>query len=164
MDDRSPYAPPSATVTTAAQQRGSAWKAVVLGLLTDIGGSIITSVVIGIAYAAVLASSGMAQEEAMQAFMELEQNTTLMLLMYSVGGLFSVLGGYVCARIVRYNELRWAMFVALGSAAAGAVLGSQEEPAMQILLLGTTVASVLLGAWLGARVNRRRLAALGLPA
>lgn len=164
MDDRSPYAPPSATVATAEQQRGSPWKAVVLGLLTDIGGSIIASVVIGIAYAALLASSGMAQDDAMQAFADLEQNTTLMLLMYGVGGLFSVLGGYVCARIVRYNELRWAMLVAFGSATTGVLLGSQDEPAAQLLLLGATVAAVLLGAWLGARVNRRRLAALGLPA
>lgn len=165
MEHRSPYAPPASDLSTAEQPRGSPWKAVALGLLADIGGSIIAGLVVGITYAAMLAFSGTAQEDAMQAFAELDQNTTLNIAMYTVGGLFSVLGGYVCARVAKYNELRLGIIVAVGSALFGFLLGSREHGlAMEVLLWVATFGSVMLGAWMGLRVNRRRLSTRTMPA
>src|SRR5690606_37718675 len=58
-----PYAPPGAAVGDLPAKPGSAVKAVVLGFLVDIGGTLVGTIVLGIVYGIVLAASGASEEE-----------------------------------------------------------------------------------------------------
>src|SRR5438045_9611498 len=63
IDQNNPYNPPSAVLTTPANKPGSPIKAVFIGLLVDIGGSMAASLIVGIIYGMALAVSGASSGE-----------------------------------------------------------------------------------------------------
>ena len=101
-----PYAPPEAAVHDLPVKPGSAFKAVALGLATDIGGTLVATVILALIYGAALGAAGVRREEIAAAMQVSATDSWFFYAMTGVGLGFSVLGGYVCARIARRSELK----------------------------------------------------------
>lgn len=154
MDERSPYAPPVSDVSVSKERKGTAWKAILFGLLVDIGGTTIFAFVGGMLAVILLTSQGMDEAQLDQLFSE--RSSPLMIAMTVIGGLFSVLGGYVCARIAKQNELRLAGVMALITSLFNIYFGDDNRGmTLDLLLYAAGIVSVLFGSWLGMRRNQR---------
>jgi hypothetical protein len=149
-----PYRAPTTPVTDAPPPPRSPILAVLAGVAVDIGGSVVSSVVIGIVYYATLASRGGSPEEIGAALSEMGSSSGYFVVAVATGLGFSVLGGYVCARVARRKERRLAaiaglLSVATGLSIGGASLGLWGNAGMALL----SFASVMLGGELGRRRN-----------
>src|SRR6185369_11699173 len=73
-----------------------------------------------------------------------------------VGCLFSVLGGFVCARIAKHFEYRLGAIMSAVSLALGALLvDASTHPAIAAISLLATVAATMAGIHIGVLRNRR---------
>jgi MFS family permease len=152
-----PYDPPQTPVSDPEPQAGSPVKAVLLGLTVDIGGSLLASVALGIVYAVVLGSQGVEGEDLRQALEGVMQTGWGFAIGSAVGCAFSVLGGFVCARISRRRDYRLGWVQAGLSVAIGALLSAEGYSLLQqVLLGGVTVACVLIGVRTGMRTAAPR--------
>lgn len=133
-------------------------KAVLIGSLTDLGGSLGAGQILILVYGVWLASEGMSLAEMEEAMTHVDPGSGIALAGNVVGTLCSWLGGYVCARLAPAPELKWAGVVAAISAAAGLALG-QDYPALLSALLSLfSAAAVMVGGWMGMRRNFERSA------
>lgn len=150
-----PYTPPQAELADAEPQPGSPVKAVVLGLVVDIGGTLVASAVLGIIYGISLAASGASQEEIAEISANLPLDSWPIIGSTVFGCAFSVLGGYVCARIVKRAEYKYGAFVAVISAILGLLMGAGHYSELaNVSLTVLTFLMVMLGARLGYAKNR----------
>jgi hypothetical protein len=121
-----PYAPPEATVHDLPAKPGSAFKAIALGLATDIGGTLVATVILALIYgvgARRLRRQARGHRRDHAGF----GDRLVVLLCPSLVGLgFSVLGGYVCARIVRRSELKLGAILAAMSALLGILFAGED--------------------------------------
>ena len=151
-----PFKPPHADVRDQPPRPGSPLRAILTGLAVDIGGSLLTSVVLTVLYVASLAASGMSQDQVSEAMKHVPPTSAVAIAGTLIGACWSVLGGFVCARIVQRDEYRVGAVMAALSAFLGLLLGGTDEPAdMLALLTLTTFACVLLGVKYGRAVNVR---------
>jgi hypothetical protein len=152
-----PYAPPQAALKDAPPAAGSAVKAVVLGLLTDVGGTLAAVVLIMFVYGIVLGASGVRQEE-IAAAVNVDFASTDSGWFYvgaAIGLGFSVLGGYVCARIARRSEMKLGAIMALLSAGLGLAMGSdQMQLGTNLSMTLATLIAVMAGARFGQKKNQ----------
>lgn len=152
-----PFKPPRAHVRDQPPRPGSALRAILTGLTVDIGGSLLSSVVLTILYAALLAASGMTEDQVSDAMKNIPPTSIVAILGTVIGACWSVAGGFVCARIVRRDEYRVGGVMGGLSALLGLMLGGADEPAdMLVLLTLTTLACALLGVKYGRALNRRQ--------
>lgn len=163
MDSRNPYRAPGANLADPAPRPGSPYQAVGLGLLTDFGGTLALSLIVALVYGVLLAASGATPEEAAAASKSAASPGSWPFYAISIGGgLFSVLGGYVCARIAGQSEYTLGVILAAISMVLGVVLGGGgDDVGMTIVLHAASVACVMLGAHLGKARNRRARVVLG---
>jgi hypothetical protein len=128
---------------------------VALGVVTDVGGTVVFDTLIAVVYATVLAKQGVGASQIAALIQDQSLDTSFGLLA-TVGGLgFSYLGGLVCARIARRSELRYAAITAVLNTLAGLALSGGQMGLPK--LIGTTVLSiavVLLGAVHGRARNK----------
>ena len=105
-------------------QSASKWnintKAVALGFLSDIGGSIVLSLML----ASAMAGAGMGQND----IIERMQSTNGLLLNLIMGLGCTVLGGYVAGRVAKREEIRHGVVVAVMSLLLGLFLEFFPEP------------------------------------
>jgi membrane protease YdiL (CAAX protease family) len=153
MSSPSPYRPPEAPVADQDRPRGSPVKGMLYGALVDIGGTLLAGIVLGILWGIWLAASGNSAEQIAEAVKNPDPTSLVSIAGYVIGTAFSGLGGYVCARVARETELRCAAVVAGISIAFGFAVGGAQTPEMGVLMIVTTVAAVMLGAWMGRRRN-----------
>ncbi|HTT38100.1 MAG TPA: hypothetical protein VMH32_10575 [Burkholderiales bacterium] len=154
MSEPNPYGAPSARVDDhpdPVDQRFR-WKAVFLGAVADLGGTMIASIVLFVAFSVLLgASEGSAEQIGAQ----LQQSWPFLMTSMIVGSGFTVLGGYVAGRIARHSFLKHAFAAGAISFVVGIVLsGSEESPYSGLLsLLAYTLhfPLALFGGWLAAR-------------
>ena len=151
-----PYSPPEATVRDQPPRPGSAFKAVAMGLLVDIGGSLIGTIIIAVLYGIALGAAGVKREDIAAALQPTTATDSWFFYASTLLGLgFSVLGGYVCARIARRSELKLGAILAALSAIAGLAFagdGVQLGTLLSLTLLG--IGAILVGAKLGLAKNR----------
>jgi hypothetical protein len=130
-------------------------KAVLLGLLTDIGGSICVGLVLSIVIGVVAAMSGDVSPGHIAA---LRQNFTLKLTGLFGTTLFTAFGGYVAARIARLSPLANSLAVGIVSLllaiALMAVLPGVSPPWKIIAGCIVTTPAALLGGYSVARSQR----------
>jgi len=151
-----PYRPPEAVVKDQDRPRGSPVKAVLFGVLTDIVGTSAASVMLSIIWGVMLAAGGASAEDIMESAGNIDPGSPIAIISYVIGAACSFLGGYVCARVARYDELKWGSIVAVISVATGLVISSQVQAAeLNVLLSILSIVAVMAGAWLGARHNQR---------
>ena len=152
-----PYAPPEAAVHDVPPKPGSWFKAIALGLAVDIGGSLLATIILAVIYGAALGAAGVRRED-IAATMQASANDSWFFYVGTLAGLsFSVLGGYVCARIARRSEMKFGAILAALSALSGFLLAGDEQQLgtlLSLTLLG--FGAVLVGARLGLAKNLRR--------
>ncbi len=152
----SPFTPPGSRLADQMPRAGSPLKAVILGLLVDVGGSIAAGVLMTAAYAASLASSGVGPDGITQALEHLPGDSWLSIAGMVIGGLFSVLGGYVCARVARRSE--FALGAVLGALSIGFGIwagAGRHSVWFEAVLSLLTFLAVMFGVRLGAARNER---------
>jgi hypothetical protein len=154
MSSPNPYAPPQAAVRDAPPGAGSAIKAVALGLLADIGGTFAASIMLMVGYGIVLGASGASVEEISAADLT-STDSWLFYVGGAVGLAFSVLGGYVCARVAKRNEMQLGAVTAIISAVIGLLLAAdQYQLGTNLSMTLAAIIAVMVGARLGYRKNR----------
>lgn len=151
-----PYRPPASDPAPRTEPRGSAVKAVLLGALADVGGSVAAGIVLTFTYAFLLGLAGADPEQIAFALANVPVDSWFSILGMVVGSGFSVLGGYLCARIARHSEYQLGAIVAAISALSGLVLGGRVPAGIDLAFSLVTVASVMLGSWIGLIRNRQR--------
>lgn len=151
-----PYNAPTAVVADRDRPAGSPLKGVIYGLLVDLGGTLAAASALMIGYGIYLATGGASPEEIERAAKELDPFSSIGLAAGAIGLGFSVLGGYVCARVAGSPELKWAAVVGAISAISGFVLSTEAYSlGTNIVLSALGFAMVMLGGHLGARRNAR---------
>lgn len=150
-----PYAPPEATVKDLPAKAGSAFKAVAFGLGADIGGTFVAGIALALIYGVVLGASGASTEEIMASTKAIGTDSWLFYAGALVGLAFSVLGGYVCARIARRDEMKLGAILAGLSALIGVLFsGEAYQLGTLISLTLAGIGAVMIGARLGYTKNR----------
>lgn len=153
-----PYASPATTERRIAQP-GSPQKALIYAIAVDLGGTTLTSLLVLTGQAMhLIANHPPEQLESLLTDFHSKGPTKWM--MTALGFAWSAVGGYVCASVVRQDELRWALVLAgiicgLGLLAGAASFSLLENAAM--LVVSTVM--ILLGAGLRIPANRRRVGA-----
>ena len=151
-----PYAPPGAAVEDLPAKPGSALKAVSLGLVADIGGTLAGGIVLMVIYGIVLGATGASAEAIMASAADFNATDSWLFYLGTVVGLgFSVLGGYVCARIARRAEMKLGAVLAVLSAVIGLLLSANEYQLGALLSITlASIGAVMIGARLGYAKNR----------
>ena len=150
-----PYAPPEASVQDLPSKPGSALKAIALGLAVDVGGSLVAAIILAAIYGAVLAATGVPREDIAAVMQASATDSWFFYIGSLVGSSFSVLGGYVCARIARRSEMKLGAILAAMSAVSGFFLGGDEmQLGTNLSLTLLTFGAVLVGVRLGLGKNR----------
>lgn len=116
---QNPYQPPEAPVADRDERFGSSVKAILLGLVVDIGGTVVAGTVLAIGWGVALGASGATGEEINRFFRE---SSTFMWVNLCVGLGFTGLGAYVAARIANRAEYRFALMLGLCSLAIGELM------------------------------------------
>lgn len=156
MTRNNPYAPPDAKLADPAARPGSPIKAVTIGLAVDLGGTVVATVILALAYGIVLGALGATAEEIEAVTTDMSTDSGFFYTLALAGLAFSMLGGYVCARIARRSELKLGAVLAAISAGVGLAFGG--DPSRLGMLISLTIlgiAAVLAGANLGRAKNRR---------
>jgi hypothetical protein len=149
-----PYKPTATSLKEPPSPPRSPILAVLVGLVVDFGGTTIASIVVGIVYAATLAGRGVPVEQITEAVTEFDPASGYGIVAMLVGGGFSILGGYVCARIARRNERKVSAVLAAVSAVLGFLSGGEAlDWWLNVGLTVLTLASVMAGGELGRRRN-----------
>jgi hypothetical protein len=82
------------------------FKGVIIGAVTNVAGTGIWGMILGVYLAAKYQLYTLSYAEQMRHVQDLLlQDSTMMILNTAIGGGFSVLGGYIAARIAKHNEL-----------------------------------------------------------
>lgn len=160
-----PYTPPSAQVGDIEVRKGSGIKAILAGLAVDIGGSILSGVAFVMIAGIFMSNTGADGDQIASSINALADDPWIYSGGVAAGFLFSVLGGYTCARIARHSEYRLGAILAAISIAFGLIVGTGEDSlALDIALMAAAFASTMIGIWLGTsrnakdRTRRQRLA------
>jgi hypothetical protein len=158
MSDNPSKPPESDRSTRTPDVPGSPLRAVLTGLAIDIAGSAVLGIVLGHVYGWTLSGPDMTEAQVNDAVAHLPLASPFGILGLLLGALMSVLGGFVCARIVLRNEYRAGFAMAGVLALFGLVFGdggSDDADQLTGLLILCTVACNLLGVKYGAEYNRR---------
>ncbi len=157
LERQDPYRPPKSEVLDTDDRKGSPAKAVTVGVLIDIGGSSIAGFVMVAIYGVMLASSGASPDEIAAALGTIAPDSWFSIIGFGLGALFSLWGGYVCARIARQSELKWGGVVAAISASFSLLIGmAAYSILLNLAAAALTIGAVMFGAWTGAGMNRRQ--------
>lgn len=120
-----PFAPPSSNVEVADTNRGSAIKAVALGLATDLGGTIVVSLLVALVYGGYLGATGSTPEE-----------TAATMQVFSYDSPMGIVIGIVGIVLIVLTS------------------GQQTQSAMLVIPALATLAAIMIGIHLGVRKNR----------
>lgn len=154
----SPYRPPEAAVADPEARRGAPVKGMILGLVVDIGGSLLASFVLFFVWAIWLGMQGVEPEAIAETLAEPDPLSGFSFFAYIVGGVFSWLGGYVCARVAQETELRCAAVVGVISTLLALAMGWGLPFGLHLFLTALTFGAVMLGGWMGQQRNLRTAA------
>jgi hypothetical protein len=134
----------------------AALKAVVYGVLVDVGGSIAAGMAIALAYGISLAAAGASPEDIERAMSEAQAPAWLSIVGFVVGCAASFLGGFVCARVAAGAEMKWVGVVAAVSGIVSLLMGSAAyafEWNAVLALVG--MGAVFAGGWAGVQTKGR---------
>lgn len=162
--NENPYSTPQADVRQPVEiRKGSLVKGIAIGLVADLGGTTVISFVLGIVYGIVLAASGMPPEQIQEYYAANYSPFAGIGLCITVAGMgCSVLGGHLCARIVRERELYAAGWMAALTVSYTLLLAKDElGAAVFAAMLALTIAAIFAGAALGRYRNAREAKGLG---
>ena len=147
-----PYTPPNAPVDGREAERvGATWKAVLIGVTTDLLGTTIAGVVLVVFFSGMLVAQGNQPE---QIGARLLESSAYQIVSLMVGLAFTALGGYVAARVANHHEYRHALIVGAIVLVIGEVLISSDPTGMKLSLRVIGDLMVIPAALMGAHVYR----------
>jgi len=152
------YASPRAKVETypATNRKGSPIKAIVIGVLVDIGSTLLFGMLVGLSYGLWMVSQGMGSEEIESTFLSQQLVSIYGLSMVTAGLSFSILSGYVCARIVNYKEYKFATLLSVVTISLTLLMGATNHSLLENIVLNLlTIIAVLLGAMIHVKRKAR---------
>ena len=145
-----PYAPPAAELADQPSRPWAPWAAVLLGLLVDVGGSALTGLFVGVGYAAFSIASGADPKSLTENLAGLASDPWAVGISAIVGGFFSLLGGWLCARLAQRRDYKLGIVLAILSFLCGLLMSANEySPMVHVMFAALTFASVLIGTRLG---------------
>lgn len=148
------FAPPTARVADFTVERGSPIKAILLALAVDLGGTLLSAVLIGMIYAISLASFGASEDHVAASLQNVSPNSWPSVAGAAVCILFSVLGGFVCARVAKHAEYKLGGVMAAISVAVGLWMGNvQLSVLMNVSSAVITTGAIMFGVRLGIARN-----------
>jgi len=151
MDDAtdSPYQPPAAQVRDRpAVKKPAPVKAVFVGLAVDVLGTLVFQFIIGIVYGLILVSRGVTPDNIKQVAESFGWGAWIHAVSLAVGMGFSLLGGYICARIARERVLRSVTAMALLDVALAVPFTHGAFDLEAVGLIAGMVVAIFVGAWL----------------
>jgi hypothetical protein len=149
--DQNRYRPPRASLNPRQREPGSIPKAVVIGAIIDIGGTMIAAIGVVLIYAFMLGFQGYSETEIERALTEVPTLSPLWLILNAIGLAVSAFAGYQSAVIANRNNYLAPGLVSLVSVGFGALYGGQYEFREFMMLNALTVIAVLSGASLYIR-------------
>jgi hypothetical protein len=162
VTEENPYKPPTAPVRDAGPPAPrSLTLAVLVGLAVGVGGTMLSRLVVGMVYFTVTLERSATTAQYVEALPS--PLSSIWITLVSLGCVFSVLGGYVCARVARRHERRVTLALAVLNTAIvfSTIFGGIGTFAMLVLAL--TFVSVMAGGGLGRYRNlaeRRKTASI----
>ena len=157
MSEPTPYGAPGARVGDPPDpiDRRFRWKAALIGAATDLGCSIVAGIVLTVVFSVMAGPHADATEEMLE---QMGQSWPFLLISMAVGGGFTVLGGYVAARVARHSFLKHALAAGAISLVLGTLLFRGDDgPYAGVLALlgyGLHLPLALLGGWFAATAAR----------
>jgi hypothetical protein len=150
-----PFEPPRANLQVRNKEPGSLPKAVAIGVLIDVSGTLLVGFAAAIVYGIVLGARGLSEDQIARAFEDIDPWSAFGLLTSFLGMLVSAFAGYQCARIANRNGYLAPGILAMISCGFGAALGGDLYSQLELLVLsGLTVVAVLGGASIYVRQMR----------
>jgi hypothetical protein len=156
-----PFEPPPSDVDDRPPRRapvGSPVRAIVIGLVVDLGGSIVLYLLLMILYAASLQHAGMSPEQLKASMDHIPPNSWAAVTGLLLGACLDVFSGFICARIAQRDEWRVGGTLAGISAMCTLMLsdaGDATGMELTLLLTACTAACTLLGVKYGRGLNQR---------
>jgi hypothetical protein len=145
--DRNRYQPPRARIDSRNHEPGSISKAVAVGAIIDIGGTMLGGIVIAFGYSMLMGMQGRSNVEIERALTQFDRWSVFGLLLTAMGLVMSMLGGYRCAAIANRNAYLAPGILSLISVTVGAFMSAGEVGLPELLMMSAlTVASILGGA------------------
>ena len=145
-----PFQPPRSGFEKPPRDRepGSLFKAVVVGVAIDIGGTIAGGLILGILYHIAHAARGLSSAQ-IQALLETANPfDTFRILGMALGLAMSVLGGFFCARTANVNSYTAVGIVSAISVTVGTLNGAGEYDWSTLLVLNLLgLVCIFVGGW-----------------
>jgi len=153
------YNRPNADLERGKEVKGKSVKAIIVGISIDIGGTIIFATVLGMVVGAYYATQGMSPEAIQDKLSQLDI-FSLYGIIGSIGGtLFSILAGYMCAKISINKIKRDILILALINSGLGFLMGMVNASLIENMIFALiTVAAIAVGAYLYTRLQRKEKA------
>ena len=152
------YKTPSAQVSEPFEIKPRPIQGVIFGALTDLVLSVVFFAGFALAMGFYMASNGATEQQIAQLFIAIEEDPTLLAASYVIGGASSAVGGYVCARYARINELRYGCVLA-GLLSLLSIL-FESTPTLVVTGMLLTWIAVLSGCYWGRLRNRQDASAV----
>jgi hypothetical protein len=150
--DPNRYRPPRARLDTRNREPGSILRAVAVGTLVDIGGTMVGGFVIAMAYAMILGAQGRSEAAIRHALENVDPWSLYGLLLLGMGLGMSALAGFRCALIANRPNYLAPGILSLVSVTTGALMGGGSASQRELLIFSAlTVIAVLVGASLHTR-------------
>lgn len=147
-----PYTPPSAPVDSREMGRiGPTWKAVLMGVATDLLGTTLAGIVLVVFFSGMLVAQGHQPEQIGSRLME---SSAYQIVSLMVGLAFTVLGGYVAARVANHREYWHALIVGAIVLVIGEVVISSDPTGMKLSLRIIGDLMVIPAALMGGHLYR----------
>jgi hypothetical protein len=157
MTPEAPYASPNAELTEPGHSKsGSPIKAVLVGISVDVIGTLVSTLAISALYGVIWAIRGLPPEGVGPAIMNSAQSSPYKLALTAAGLGFSVLSGYLCARIAKRYEYLLALIASLISAATPLAIGAMSGGLSLSLTLVLLILLGLFASLTGAHIAVRR--------
>jgi hypothetical protein len=153
--DQNRYQPPRANVDPRNREPGSIPKAVAIGAIIDIGGTILGSTLVAMCYAIILGMQGLSNDAIAQALTRADRWSLYGIVVMAIGTAMSVLGGYQCAVIANRNTYHAPGILSVISVGSGALMSEGQAALPQLLFFSALTVAAILG---GASLHTRKLA------
>ena len=155
MTDQNPFTPPESKLRDPQDKPpGSQVKAVLVGVVVDIGGTVLSTFVIAVLLGIFMTLGG-ADISAIERYVTESSFFSPYHLACTVAGLtFSAISAYICARIARQNEYGLAIIMTIVSTLLALSLGGGRAYSTGLFFLLTLLS--LCAAIYGARLGREK--------
>lgn len=152
------YKAPNSNLTINDTYKGSPIKAILISVSVDIIGTLVLGMILGFVYAFILASNGMTIDEISNKFTNIDTYSTFSLIGIMLGSFITIYAGYLCAKIINFNEYKTVTILGIVSATFGILLTLTAYNIFEhISFLILTFSCVYFGAWLHVRKKHKNV-------